>query len=272
MAFLSNSNISQNLKKMAYICSVAENYIYRKLKDEFKAHPVFNRDELLSFFHQYEPDLAEGTFTWRVYDLKKRNIIRNVRKGVYALNNQQAFEPALNDTTKSISKLIEKKFDPHFYSIWDTIWLNEFIELQATTSMVVLEVEKGFMDSVFFFLKDEGFTDVFVKPDTGLIEKYASEAQHPVIIKPFLSRSPVQLIGGVKVPSLEKILVDIYCDDHIYYAFQGSQLKQIYRNAVAKYSLNFSTLLNYARRRNREDEIKNLLLNAVDKDFKKIIE
>jgi len=257
---------------VAYICNVAENFIYRKLRDEFKAHPVFNRDELLRFFHQYEPDLAEGTFTWRIYDLKKRNIIRDVKKGIYALNNQQAFEPALNDTIKSISKLVEKRFDPNFYNIWDTIWLNEFIELQATTSMVVLEAEKGFMDSMFYFLKDEEITEVFVNPDTGLMEKYASEAQHPVIIKPFLSRSPVQLIEGIKVPSLEKILVDIYCDDHIYYPFQGNQLVQIYRNAVAKYSLNFSTLLNYARRRNRGDEIKNLLLNAVDKDFKKIIE
>lgn len=257
---------------MAYICNVAENYIYRKLKDEFKAHPVFNRDELLSFFHQYEPDLVEGTFTWRIYDLKKRNIIRDVKKGVYALNNQQPFGPTLNDTIKSINNLVKKRVDLNFYNIWDTIWLNEFIELQATTSMIVLEVEKGLMDSVFFFLKDKGFTDVFVKPDTDLIEKYASEAQHPVIIKPFLSRSPVQLIEEVKVPSLEKILVDICCDDHIYYAFQGNQLKQIYRNAIAKYSLNFSTLLNYARRRNREDEIKELLLNAVDKDLKKIIE
>lgn len=257
---------------MAYICNVGENYIYRKLKDEFKAHPVFNRDALLSFFHQYEPALAEGTFTWRIYDLKKRNIIRDVKKGVYALNNQQAFEPALNDTIKSICKLVEKQFNPDFYTIGDTIWLNEFIELQATTSMVILEVEKGFMDNVFFFLKDKGFRDVFVKPNTDLIEKYASEVQHPIIIKPFLSRSPIQLTEGIKVPSLEKILVDVYCDDHIYYAFQGSQLKQIYRNAAAKYSLNFSTLLNYAKRRNREEEIKNLLLNAVDKDLKKIIE
>jgi hypothetical protein len=257
---------------MAYICKVAENYIYRKLKDEFKAHLVFNRDELLNFFHQFEPDLAEGTFAWRVYDLKKRNIIRDVKKGVYALNNQQALEPALNDTIKSISKLVEKKFDPHFYNIWDTIWLNEFIELQATTSMVVLEVEKGFMDSVFYFLKDEGFKDVFVKPNTSLVEKYASEAQHPVIIKPFLSRSPVQLIEEIKVPALEKILVDVYCDDQIYYAFQGSQLMQIYRNAVAKYSLNFSTLLNYAKRRNREDEIKSLLITVVNNDLKSIIE
>jgi hypothetical protein len=267
-----NANISHFSEKVAYICFVAYNYVYKKLREAFKTQPVFSRDELLSFFQKYEPDLAEATFTWRIFDLKKRNIIRDVKTGVYTLNNQQPFEPVLNNIIISISKLVGKQYDLHFCNIWDTAWLNEFVELQATTSMIILEVEKGFMDDVFFTLKDKGITEVFVKPDTSLIEKYVSEAQQPVIIKPFLSRSPIQSIEGIRVPVLEKILVDIYCDDQIYYAFQGNQLIQVYRNAVTRYSLNFSKLFNYAKRRSREGEIKNLLLKVLDNDLKNIIE
>lgn len=138
--------------------------------------------------------------------------------------------------------------------------------------MVVLEVEKGYMDSAFFTLKDKGFTETFIKPDKNLVEKYISEAKHPVIIKPFLSRSPVQSVEGIIVPTLEKMMVDIYCDDQIYYAFQGNQLLNIYRNAVNKYTLNFSKLFNYAKRRSREDEIKGLLLKVLDNNLKSIIE
>lgn len=247
-------------------------YIYTRLRDEFKTHPVFNREDLWIFFRQFDPELKESNFAWRVFDLRKRNIIRDVKKGVYTLSTQHAFEPALTDTVKSISKIIRQQYDAHFYNIWDTNWLNEFLELQTTTAMVVLEVEKGYMDSAFFTLKDNGFTETFIKPDENLIEKYVSEAKHPVIIKPFLSRPPVQLIDGIIVPTLEKVLVDIYCDDQIYYAFQGNQLQHIYRNATTKYSLNFSKLFNYAKRRSREDEIKNLLLKVLDKDLKSIIE
>lgn len=248
------------------------NYIYARLKEEFKTHPVFDRNELWIFFRQYEPELKESSFAWRIFDLRKRNIIRDVKKGVYTLNSQQAYEPALNDTLISISKIIKQQYDTHFYNIWDTGWLNEFIELQATTAMVVLEIEKGYMDSAFFTLKDNGFAETFIKPDENLVEKYISEAQHPVIIKPFLSRSPVQSIEGILVPTLEKIMVDIYCDDQIYYAFQGNQLLNIYRNAVNKYTLNFSKLFNYAKRRSREEEIKSLLLEVLNKDLKSIIE
>jgi len=251
---------------------VSNNYIYTILREEFKERPLFKREELLDFFRQYEPELNEGTFTWRIYDLKKRNIISDVRKGVYTLSNQQKFELTLTRTIKSISRIIRQQYDADFYSIWDTNCLNEFIELQPTTAMVVLEVEKGFLDSVFFTLKDNGYKEVFIKPDENLIEKYVPEANQPIIIKPFLSRSPVQTVEGITVPALEKILVDIYCDDLIYYAFQGNQLLNIYRNAASKYSLNFSKLFNYAKRRSRKEEIKSLFFKVLNKDLKSIIE
>ncbi|MFT3746797.1 MAG: hypothetical protein QM768_00705 [Agriterribacter sp.] len=104
------------------------------------------------------------------------------------------------------------------------------------------------------------------------MERYIFEAKHPVIIKPFLSRSPAQLIDDVKVPALEKILVDLYCDEQVYFAYQGHQLEIIYRNAIYRYALNFSKLLTYAKRRSREDEIKSLLMKVLEKDLKEIIQ
>lgn len=257
---------------MAYISCMAENFLYNKLVQEFRANPVLTREDLLNFFRQYEPELNEATLTWRIFDLRKRNILSDLKKGVYTLNSKSAFIPRLSEEMKSICKLVTGQYDPHFYIIWDTFWLNDLTELQATASQVILEIEKGFMDSVFFALKDEGFAEVFIKPDESIMERYISEAKYPIIIKPFLSRSPVQLIEGVKVPALEKILVDLYCDRQVYFAFQGHQLEIIYRNATSRYALNFSKLLTYAKRRSREDEIKALLMKVLEKDLKEIIQ
>jgi hypothetical protein len=146
------------------------------------------------------------------------------------------------------------------------------MELQATSSQVILEIEKGFVESVLFALKDESIAEVFIKPDESIIKRYISEAKHPVIIKPFLSRSPAQLIENVKVLALEKILVDLYCDEKIYFAYQGHQLEIIYRNATSRYALNFSKLLTYAKRRSRKDEIKALLMKVLDEELKEIIQ
>lgn len=257
---------------MAYICIMSENELYHTLAQELGSYPVLTRKDLLNFFRQREPGLKESTFAWRVFDLKRRNIITDLKKGIYTLNSKSPFTPQLSVEIKSISRLVTQQYDAHFYTIWDTSWLNDLTELQATASLVILEIEKGFMDSVFFALKDEGFPEVFIKPDESIMERYISEAKHPIIIKPFLSRSPAQLIDDIKVPALEKILVDLYCDEQVYFAYQGHQLEIIYRNAASRYTLNFSKLLTYAKRRSREDEIKALLMKVLEKDLKEIIQ
>lgn len=257
---------------MAYICIMAENYIYHRLKQEYQPNSILTRKVLFNFFRKYEPELNEATFAWRVFDLKKRNIIADLKTGIYTLNNKSPFTPQLSKKIKSISKLVNQRYDPHFYTIWDTISLNDLTELQATTSQVIVEIEKGFLYNIFYNLKDVGFAEVFVKPDENTMEWYISEAKHPIIIKPFLSRSPAQLIDKVKVPALEKILVDLYCDEQVYFAYQGHQLEIIYRNATSKYALNFSKLLTYAKRRSREDEIRALLMKVLEKDIKEIIQ
>jgi hypothetical protein len=66
--------------------------------------------------------------------------------------------------------------------------------------------------------------------------------------------------------------VDLYCDEHVFFAFQGHQLENIYKNAATRYHLNFSKLFTYAKRRSREDEVKNLFKTVLDDDLKNIIE
>jgi hypothetical protein len=68
------------------------------------------------------------------------------------------------------------------------------------------------------------------------------------------------VIKKIVLPTLEKILVDLFCDPKLYFAFQGQQLVKIFEGALAKYVINYSRLLNYAKRRHREDALKEFLL------------
>jgi hypothetical protein len=257
---------------MAYICKVKENKTYNKLYSWFGSYDVITREDLSKFFHELEPNLKKSTFSWRIFDLKKHNIISDLKTGVYTLNLKEQFAPDLSEEIRSIYNLIVQQYDPNFSIIWDTIWLNDLTELQATSSQIILEIEKGLMDSVFYALKDEGYSELYIKPDESTTARYISEAKHPIIIKPFVSRSPVQLIENVKVPALEKVLVDLYCDEQVYFAYQGHQMEIIYRNAAARYTLNFSKLLNYAKRRKREEGVKTLLKEVLQNELKEIIE
>jgi hypothetical protein len=266
------TNIYHFINKKAYICIMPTNMLYKELTQKFSQHGFMSRKELLNFFQHHEPKLSEAAVTWKIFDLKRRHVICSIKKDVYALQQKPSFEPVLDAPLAQISKFIREPNNLLFPSIWDTIWINDFTEMQATSSLIVLEVEKGEMETVFFLLRDKGFSEVFVKPDENIVRRHVSEAQRPIIIKPLVSRSPLQSIQGVCIPTLEKILVDLYCDDRIFFAFQGHQLAVIFRNVLSRYTLNFSTLLAYAKRRHREEEIKNLLLDASEKELKIILQ
>ena len=68
---------------------MVNNIIERELMSRFANMHMFTREELFNFFRSFDPNLNEGTFGWRVYDLKKRNIIETIKKGVYQLVYKQ---------------------------------------------------------------------------------------------------------------------------------------------------------------------------------------
>jgi hypothetical protein len=245
----------------------------KRLIEHFKDKEVFSRDELLAFYRSYEPDLNEGTFGWRIYELKRKHIIKGIKKGVYTLEQKHSFNPEIDKTIQKIGKILESSFDYHFYNIWNTTWLNEWSELQATFSMIILEVDRDSTERVFYNLKDRhSIQQIFLKPDEGVMNTYVSELSQSLIIKPMISRAPTFKIKNVILPTLEKILVDLYCDEKLFFAFQGNQLVKIYQSCFEKYIINLSRMFNYARRRKREEGIKVFLLENLEDKIKEVIE
>ncbi len=52
--------------------------------------------------------------------------------------------------------------------------------------------------------------------------------------------------------SLEKIMVDIFCDQEFSF-LQGAELFTIYKNAFDKYTINRTKLLRYVSRKGKEE-------------------
>jgi len=251
---------------------MATHFIDKQLIEYFQDKEIIRRNDLLAFYRLYLPDITESAFTWRIYDLKRKHIIEQVRVGVYKLHTSQPFRPELDKEIATIGKLLASSVDHHFYNIWTTKWLNEFSELQAVHTMIILEVDKSSAERVFYTLKDHHYRNVYYKPDETVIEKYISEIEDVIIVKSMISRAPTITIKKVVVPTLEKILVDLYCDETLFYAYQGHQLVKIYEASIEKYAINFSKMFNYARRRTREDRLRAFLLENLYNKIKDLIE
>lgn len=241
--------------------------IEKKIIENFKDRKSFDREELLNFYRRFDPELNDRTFGWRVFDLKKKNIIKSVGRGIYSISYKPSFNPEINQKLKRLYTILinsYKNFGKEWETrqwicIWNINWLNEFMIHQIFASFYIIEVEPQNAENVFFKLKDEDIKNVYYRPDKEAINKYVLTENDSIVVKNLFSRSPVQKQKKIRIPTIEKILVDLYSEPEFYYAFQGNELVEIYRNVIRKYNVNFAKLFNYARRRRRENEIKEFM-------------
>jgi hypothetical protein len=250
--------------------------IENRLIEEFKNREYFTREELFEFYRYFEPELKEGTFGWRIHDLKNKNIIKPLKRGLYVISYKPKYKPDISQHLLKIAKQFTKRFDEVKHCIWETAWLNEFTQHQISKSTIIIEIEKGFEESLFYELKDSMQNEVFLNPDRKAIDFYIAESNQPVIVKKLLTRAPLIKKTDKKVkfyiPSLEKILVDLFAEDQLFYYLQGSELMHIYENTLTKYTINFTKLFSYANRREREQDIKQFMTNHMYHLVKDIID
>jgi len=237
--------------------------IENRLIEEFKDREYFSREELFDFYRCLEPELKEGTFGWRIYDLKNRNIIKPLKRGLYVISYKPRYKPDISSSQLKIAKQLTERFDEIKLCIWDAAWLNEFSQHQTSRSILFIEVEKGFEESLFYELKDTMPREVFLNPDKKTIDFYIAESKQPIIIKKLLTRAPLskRIEKKVKfyIPTLEKILVDLFAEERLFFYVLGSEMMHIYENAITNYTINFTKLFSYAKRREREQEIKQFI-------------
>jgi hypothetical protein len=249
--------------------------IENRLIEEFKDRGSFSRKELFDYFKYFEPDLKEGTFGWRIYDLKNKDIIKPLKRGLYVISYKPKYKPDVSQQIIKLAKKITERFDEVKYCIWETEWLNEFSQHQAGRRIILVEIEKEFVESLYFELKDSFRNDLYLNPDAKVIDFYIAESNYPVIIKKLITRSPTsqRTQNRIKfyIPQLEKILVDIFVEDKMFYFYQGSELMHIYENAISNYTINFTKLFGYASRRGREHEIKLFLAQNMNHLIEEII-
>ncbi len=98
-----------------------------------------------------------------------------------------------------------------------------------------------------------------MNPTSDLLEKYLPIDKESLIIRSLVSEAPIQNIKRINTASLEKMLVDVFCDDVIFSAQQGSEMRTLFKEALSKYSVNENRMLRYADRRRKKESLKKYL-------------
>ncbi len=247
-----------------YICNLilytiaTDKLNIEQLKDFFKDKESFETSDIVNFYLQREPEAKTTTINWRVYKLVQSGVLNRVGRGRFAIGEKRVYVPEISSKIKSLHSKLKKEFPYLRICIWNTSFLNEFMIHQPGRFYILIEVDKEAAQSVFFYLKEQKFS-VFIEPTMDLIEKYLPDEKETLIVKSLVSEAPLQTINRINSPTIEKMLVDIFCNDIVFAAQQGSEMRTIFLEAFNKYTVNESRMMRYADRRRKKDSFRDYL-------------
>lgn len=225
-----------------------------KLQKHFKGKNTFVNKDIALFYKQFEPKVKATTVNWRVYTLVQSGVLSRIGRGKFTLGERKNFVPQISPDLKKLYGKLRKQFPYLQICTWHTSLINELMLHQPGRFHTLVEVEKDAMEPVFFFLK-ENKTNVFIDPTTDILSRYASGNKETTIVKSLVSEAPMQTVQEVQTATIEKMLVDIFCDQTIFAAQQGGEMQNIFKEAYNRYTINESAMLRYADRRRRKGKL-----------------
>lgn len=248
-------------------------------KEYFKYAKTITKEDLSKFYLHEKPYLTDYEIFWLIYSLKQEKIIKEFAKDTYQLiaNNKANYSPKIDTQIITLRQELSQILALTDYCIWSSNWFNAFVVHQVMRDFVLIEVEYEAAEAVFHLLRDHACKDVFLilhKSDEVLLERYVFEVPHAIIVKKIISKSPIQKIiinnTEIKIPKLEKMLVDLFCDEQLFPAYKGYEQQNIFENVLNQYEINFKTMFGYAERRKKEKQLKEYLFQNFETVLKEM--
>ena len=223
------------------------------LKERFSPRDTFDVADISRFYSEQNPDILQTTINWRIHNLVQSGIIQRVGRGVYRLGKSNPFQMDLSHQIKKIARIIKKEFPYTNFCVWELVAVNSFSHNLINFNLLFADVERDAVDAVYYKLKERQKNVVNIRKTYDDISELAGY----ICIRPLVSHAPLQTQEKVQVATLEKILVDLATDKE-FFPFQGNEIFSIYENAFEKYTVNESSMLRYAARKEKREIIKEI--------------
>ena len=240
------------------------------LIDDLRGKDSFTIADLRTWYAAHGINITEENLRVKIHRWKAKGVLQTVARGKYTIGHKPNYIPIPDKFIKKVNKLFLSAYDDLDYCIWSTQRLMNLMLHVPVRYFYVFETENDATETIFHYLKENGI-NAYYHPDQNQIYRYVVPEDDAIIVRPLVSRAPCQMVEKVRMPGIEKILVDLYCDTQIFYAYGGSELIRIYENVLQHYTVNFSTLLRYAERRKKNKEIKAFMQDNFEELVKNIL-
>ena len=239
-------------------CTFAENFNFMTYKENIltfaREHEMFS---IADAQKNIAPDIPIEQMTWYLNQMVKAKTLARVGTGTFTMNTKFDFTDRLENVAVEIYDSLHATLPFARMCIYDSSYISPLQHHLAGNNIIYVEVERNALESVFFMLKD-AYKNVYLKPTKETIYQYVDNEVQSIFVKPLISEAPIKMVDSYPIPTIEKLLVDLYKDKD-FYMYQGAEYDYIFENALTLYNVNTTKLLRYASRRGIKNEIQNQL-------------
>ena len=201
--------------------------------------------------------IKKNTARQYLCNLTKENKIARIGNGEYMLTDKQIFSFAPTETLRKLFNGLKEKLPFTDFCIYDGCIFNTLQHHVSVNHAIYVETNRDAVDSVFSLLKESDMP-VYKQPTAKFMYDYVNMHEPCIIVKTFVTESPVNKVDGMVTPTIEKLLVDIQKDEDFDY-MQGTEITYMYQTAFDLYTVNTPKMLRYARRRGAYDSTYSLI-------------
>lgn len=205
---------------------------YDKTAKNMKTDTKYSRQQLISLLREDAPSLNDGSYQWAVGGMLKSGKI--IRTGfdeymVAAGNPLPEYMPTYTSLASALSKKITDKFPYIAFTVFETVLMNDFLNHLIVQNTIFIQAEKEASVFLFRFLQNEDIGNVMYKPTRKEFNRYWTADS--VIIADMVSEAPVAS-NNPHVITIEKMLVDMYCDKLIQCTYSKAEYPSVVEQAI----------------------------------------
>lgn len=223
----------------------------------FNDSKIYHIDELycLLSYEKVGSMPSKESFRRSLNRLKNQGDIYLVSKNIYAKGNKSAYEPEYDLRLRRLDNHIKNKYPQIEYIVWDTSWLKIFSHNYYMSSYKIVEVEKGFEETIFNYVKSK-YPITFLNPTEKEYEMYIDNSE-AIVIKSLLKRAPIYKSNKGNYPKIEKLIVDTYIEKSAFGWLQGIEWRRMLNNILDSCEVDITTLINYSLYRKNKKVLDN---------------
>ena len=218
----------------------------------------YTRKGLMSALSSDKKVLKGNSFQWRLGAYLKSGSLIKTGYDEYRMPDETTmpvYQPQYSEMAESIVTYLSDTYPYVSFVAFETVLMNEFLNHLIAQNTIFVQVEKDSASFAFRSLQEAGYQNVMFKPSAK--DRALYWTKNCIIVTDMVSEAPLSRRHPHCI-TLEKMLVDMYCDKFIIGTYSSAEFPDVLKQAEKRYLLDRTKMLRYARRRNKEKEIRSL--------------